>query len=142
MAKIETFPLGTGYSCTNLQIKNSLEFALSLTVSKIFSMFYFPLKCKRTPKVAKIEIFPLCIGYPCTALQVKNSLEITLSVTVFEIFTPFHFPLKCKMAAQSGENWNFSPRHRTLLYYPVVQKYSKLLYLLRFSRYSQFFIIR
>ena len=41
VAKIETFPMGTGYSCTTLRIKNSLEFTLSLTVSKIFSMFYF-----------------------------------------------------------------------------------------------------
>ena len=75
--------------------------------------------------MAKIEIFPLCIGYSCTTLWVKNSLEITLSLTVFEIFTLFHFPLKSKMAAKSGENWNFYPRHRTLLYYPVGQKFAR-----------------
>ena len=53
----------------------------------------------------------------------------------------FYIPLKSKMAAKSGENWNFSPLHRTLLYYPVGQKIrSKSLYLVRFSRYSQFFL--
>ena len=92
------------------------------------------------PKVGKIEIFPLFIGYPCTTLWIKNSLEIALSLTVFEIFTLshfplkseifeiftlFHFPLKSKMAAKSGENRNFSPRHRTLLYDPVDQKFTQ-----------------
>ena len=78
-------------------------------------MFYFPLNPRWPPKVAKIEIFPLCIGYSWTTLRVQNLLEISLSCTVFEIFTLFHFPLKSKMAAN-------------------------LLYLLRFSRYSHFFI--
>ena len=74
---------------------------------------------KRPPKVAKIDILPLCTGHSCTTLQVKNSLEIALSLMVFEIFTLFHFfPLKSKKAAKSGENWNLSPLHRTLLYYP------------------------
>ena len=110
-----------------------------------------------------------------------------------EIFTPFHFPQKSKMAAKSGENRNFSPLHRTLLYYLAGQNFarnrtncygfrdihtfsfsakiqdgrqkwrkskfypfaqdtlvlpcgskirSKSLYLLRFSRYSHFFIYR
>ena len=143
--------------------------------------------------MAKILILPLCTGHSCTTLRVKNSLEIALSLTVFEIFTFFHFPQKSKMAANSGENRNFTPSHRTLLYYPVGQKFarnrsisygfrdihifsftakiqdghqkwrkskfypfaqdtlvlpcgskirSKSLYLLRFSRYSHFFIFR
>ena len=104
MAKIEVFPLGTGYSCTNLHIKNSLEIALSLTISEIFSMFYFPLKSKMAAKSGKIEIFPQSTGYYYATLWVKNSLEIALSLKVFEIFTLFHFPLKSKMAAKSGEN--------------------------------------
>ena len=37
----------------------------------------------------------------------------------------FHFPLKSKMATKSGENWNFSPRHRILLHYPVGQKFAR-----------------
>ena len=40
-SKIEIFLLGTGYSCTSLRIKTSLEIALSLTVFDIFSMFIF-----------------------------------------------------------------------------------------------------
>ena len=35
----------------------------------------------------------------------------------------FHFPLKSKMAVKSGENWNFPPLYRILLYYPVGQKF-------------------
>ena len=142
---------------------------------------------------AKIKIFRLCTGHSCTTLRVKNSFEIALSLTVFEIFTLFHLPQKSKMAANSGENRNFSPFHRTLLYYPAGQKFAcnrsisygfrdihtfsfsakiqdgrqkwrksnffpfaqdtlvlphgskiclKSLYLLRFSRYSHFFIFR
>ena len=77
------------------------------------------------PKVAKIEIFPLCTGHSCTTLWVKNSLEIALSLTVFEISTLFYFPRKSKMAAESGENLNFPPLHRRLLYHPMGQKYTR-----------------
>ena len=69
--------------------------------------------------MAKIEIFSLCIGYSFATLWVKYSLKIALSLTISEIFTIFHFPLKSKMAAKSDKNWNFSPLHRILLYYPV-----------------------
>ena len=76
-------------------------------------------------KVAKIEFFFLRIGYSCTALWVKNSLKIALSLMVFQIFTLFHFPLKSKMAAKSGENLNFSPLYRILLFYPVGQIFAR-----------------
>ena len=119
VAKIEIFPLCTGDSCTTLEVKNLLKIAPSLTVFEILTLFYFPQNPKRLPKVAKIDILPLCTGHSCTTVQVKNSLEIALSLMVFEIFTLFHFfPLKSKKAAKSGENWNLSPLHRTLLYYP------------------------
>ena len=104
VAKIQIFPLLTGYSCTILWVKNLLEISLSLTVFEIFTLFHFPQKSKMAAKVAKIEIFPLCKGYSCTTLWVKNSLKITLSLMVFEIFMIFHFPLKSKMAAKSGDN--------------------------------------
>ena len=88
-----------------------------------FSIFRKNLKWP--PKVAKIDIFPLCTGHSCATLLVKNSLEIALSLTVLEIFTLFHFPQKSKMAAKSGENWNFTPLHRTLLYYLAGQKFAR-----------------
>ena len=81
--------------------------------------FIFSQNPRWPPKVAKIENFPLGIKYSCTTLWVKNSLKIALSLMVFEIFTLFHFLLKSKMAAESGENRNFSPLHRILVYYPV-----------------------
>ena len=42
-AKIQDdiFPLGTEYCCTTLWVKNSLKIAVSVTISKIFSMFIF-----------------------------------------------------------------------------------------------------
>ena len=127
--------------------------------------------------------------YPVAQKFAQNRSR--LSLTVFEIFTLFHLPQKSKMATKSGENPNFTPLHRTLLYYPAGQKFtqdhsisysfqdihtfsfsakiqdgrqkwqklklfafaqdtlalscgsklhSKLLYLLRFTRYSHFFI--
>ena len=42
-----------------------------------------------------------------------------------EIFTLFHFPQKSKMAAKIDENTNFTPLHRTLLHYPVGQKFAR-----------------
>ena len=50
VAKIKFFSICIGYSCTTLWVKNSLKIALSLTISKIFSMFYFPLKSKMATK--------------------------------------------------------------------------------------------
>ena len=50
-AKIEILPLCTGHSCTTLQVKNSLEIALSLMVFEIFTLFhFFPLKSKMAAK--------------------------------------------------------------------------------------------
>ena len=103
VAKIEIFPLCIGHSCTTLQVKNSLEIALSRTVFEMFTLFHFPQKSKGPPKVPKTEIFPLCKRPSCTTLWVKSSVEIALSLKVFEIFTFFYFPQKFKMAAKSGE---------------------------------------
>ena len=95
-----------------------------------YSHFFIYRKNPRWPsKVAKIQILPLCTGHSCTTLRVKNSLEITLSLMVFEIFTLFHLPQKSKMATKSGENPNFTPLHRTLLYYPVGQKFARNRYI-------------
>ena len=90
-----------------------------------YSLFIFRKNPRWPPKVAKIEIFRLCTGHSCTTLWGKTSLEIALSLTVFEIFTLFHLPQKSKMAAKSGENRNFSPFHRTLLYYHAGQKFAR-----------------
>ena len=125
VAKTEIFPLGTEYCCTTLRVKNSLEITLSLTISKIFSMFYFPLKSKMAAKSGENWNFsPLhrtLLYYPASQKVRYKSLYRT----VFKIFTLFHFPLKSKMAAKSGENWNFSPLYRILLYYPVGQKFAR-----------------
>ena len=96
-----------------------------LRFSRYWLFFIFRKNPRWPPKVVKIEIFLLCTGDSCTTLRVKNSLEIVLSLTVFEILTLFHFPQKSKMAVESGENWNFPPLHRRLLYHPVGQKFAR-----------------
>ena len=50
VAKIEIFPLLTGYPCTTLRVKNLLKLALSLTVFEIFTLFHFPKKTKMATK--------------------------------------------------------------------------------------------
>ena len=51
--KIETFLFCIEHSYTTLWVKNSLDITLSLTVSKIFAMLYFPLKSKMAAKSGK-----------------------------------------------------------------------------------------
>ena len=90
--------------------------------------------------MVKIEIFPLGIGYSCTILRVKNSLEITLSHTVFKIFT-LSFSAKIQDGRQKWRKLKFFPFAWDTLVLPYRSKIrSKSLYLLRFSRYSHFFI--
>ena len=104
MAKIEIFQFCIEYSAITLWVKNSVEIALSLTVSEILIFFVFRKNSRWPPKVAKIEFFQFHIEYSATTLWVKNSVEIALSLTVSKILTFFVFPQKFKMAAKSGEN--------------------------------------
>ena len=99
------FQIHIEYSSTTIRVKNSVQIALSLTVSEILTFWGFPQKSKMAAKSGKkIEIFQFCIGYFAITLQVKNSVQIALSVTVSEIFRFFVFPQKSKMAAKSGKN--------------------------------------
>ena len=102
MAKIEIFQFCIEYFPTTLWVKNSVQIALSLTVSEILR--FFRKNSRWPPKVAKIETFQFCIEYFPTTLWVKNSVQIALSLTVSEILRFFRFSQKFKMAAKSGEN--------------------------------------
>ena len=104
MAKIEIFQFHIEYSATTLRVKNSIEIALSVTVSEILIFFVFRKNSRWPPKVAKIETFQFCIEYFPTTMRVKISVEMALSLTVSEILTFFVFLQKFKMAAKSGEN--------------------------------------
>ena len=104
MAKIEIFQFCIEYFPTTLWVKNSVQIALSLTVSEMLRFFVFRKNSRWPPKVAKIEIFQFCIEYFPTTLWVKNSVQIALSLTVSEILRFFRFSQKFKMAAKSGEN--------------------------------------
>ena len=105
MAKIETFQFFIEHFPTTLWVKNSVQIALSLTVSEILRFFRFFAKIQDgRQKWRKFEIFQFCIEYFSTTLWVKNSVEIALSLTVSEILIFFVFLQKFKMAAKSGEN--------------------------------------
>ena len=52
-------------------VKNSIEIALSLTVSEIFTIFYFSLKFKMAAINGKNLYFPFCSEYYCAAIQLK-----------------------------------------------------------------------
>ena len=141
MAKTQIFPLGTEYCCTTMRVKNSLEIALSLTISKIFSLFYFPLKSKMAAKSSENSNFPplhrTLLYYPAGQKVCSKSLYLVW----FSRYSLFRFPLKSKMAAKGVENLNFAPLQWILLYYPAGQKFARnrsILYC--YSRYSHFFI--
>ena len=139
--KLNFFPLCIGYSCTTLPVKIRLKTIYLLRFSRYSHIFIFRKNPRWPPKVAKIEFFPLCIGYSCTALRVKNSLEIALSLTVFEIFTLFRFPAKIQNGRQKWRKLKFFPlciRSSCTTCGSKIR--SKSLYLLRFSRYSHFFV--
>ena len=102
--EIEIFQFHIEYSLHTLWVKNSVQIALSLTVSEILIFFVFRKNSRWPPKVAKIEFFQFHIEYSPITLWVKNSVEIALSLTVSKILTFFVFPQKFKMAAKSGEN--------------------------------------
>ena len=74
--------------------------------------------------MAKIEIFPFCIGPSCTTLRVKNWHEITISYGSRDIYT-FAFSAEIQDGCQKWRKLKFSPLHRTLLYYPVGQKFAQ-----------------
>ena len=104
------------------------KFARNRSISYGFrdiDTFLFSAKIQHGRQKWRKSIFFPFAQDTCATLLVKNSFEIALSLTVLEIFTLFHFPQKSKMAAKSGENWNFTPLHRTFLYYLAGQKFAR-----------------
>ena len=92
MAKIEIFQFCIEYFPTTLRVKNSVQIALSLTVSEILRFFSFFAKIQDgRQKWRKLKFFEFCIEYFATTLWVKNSVQIALSLTVSEILIFFVF---------------------------------------------------
>ena len=104
--EIEIFQVHIEYSLHTLWVKNSVEIALSLTVSEILT-FVFPQKFKMAAKVAKIEIFQLHIEYSTTTMRVKISIKMALSLTVSEILTFFCFSAKIQDGRQRWRKLKF-----------------------------------
>ena len=107
MAKIEIFQFCIEYSTTTLWVKNSVEIALSLTVSEILTFLFFRKNSRWPPKVAKIEIFQLHIEYSTTTMRVKISVKMALSLTVSEILRFFSFFAKIQDGRQKWRKLKF-----------------------------------
>ena len=107
MAKIEIFQFCIKYFATTLWVKNSVEIALSLTVSEILIFFVFRKNSRWPPKVAKIETFQLHIEYSTTTMQVKISVKMALSLTVSEILTFLCFSAKIQDGRQKWRKLKF-----------------------------------
>ena len=105
----QSFPLGTEYCCTTLRVKNSLKIALSLTISKIFSMFYFPLKSKMASKSDKNWNFSpfnrTPLYYPTGQKFARNR---SISYGFWNIHT-FSFSAKIQDGRQKWRKFKFFP---------------------------------
>ena len=111
-----------------------------LRFSRYSHFFIFRKNPRWPPKVAKIEIFPLCMGHSSNTLRVENSLEIALSHGFRDIHT-FSFSAKFQDGHQKWRKLNFFAfAWDTLAMHRGSKIRSKSLDLLRFSRYSHFFI--
>ena len=125
MAKIEFFQFHIEYSATTLWVKNSVEIALSLTVSKILTFFVFPQKFKMAAKSGEnwnFSILYRILSYYPTGQKFCPNRSISYGFWDVKIFS---FSQKFKMAAKSGENWIFSISHRILCYNPTGQKFCR-----------------
>ena len=105
--KLNFFQFHIEYSATTLWVKNSVEIALSLTVSEMLRFFVFHKNSRWPPKVAKIEIFQLHIEYSTTTMRVKISVTMALSLTVSEILTFFCFSAKIQDGRQKWRKLKF-----------------------------------
>ena len=94
----------------------AMDLGLKNTKQAIFRLYRSAITHLRQPsKSTKTRPLPWYLS-PAAHYRGRNTFS--------EISTLFHFSQKSKMAAKSGENQNFSPFHRTLLYYPVGQKFA------------------
>ena len=113
MAKIEIFQFCIEYFATTLWVKNSVEIALSLTVSEILIYFFFFAKIQDgRQKWRKLIFFQFHIEYSATTLRVKNSVEIALSLTVSEILT-FFVVVKYYSVSKRGTTAKSNPKQAT-----------------------------
>ena len=123
MATIEFFQFYIEYSATTLRVKNSVEIALSLTVSNILTFLVFPQKFKMAAKSCEnwnfLILYRILFDYPVSQKFCPNR---SISYGFWDLIF-FCFSQKFKMAAKSGENWNFSILYRILSYYPTGQKF-------------------
>ena len=125
MAKIEIFQFCREYSATTLRLKNSVEIALSLTISEILIFFVFSQKFKMAAKSGEKWNFSILYRILCYyPMGKKFCRNRSISYGFWDI-NIFCFSQKFKMAAKSGENWIFSISHRILCYNPTGKKFCR-----------------
>ena len=135
--KIQILALCKGHSCTTLRVKNSLEIAVSLTVFEIFTLFHFPQKSKMAAKSGENRNFTpfhwTLLYYPVGQKFAQNR---SISYDFRDIHT-FSFSAKIQDGRQKWRKLKFYPFGQDTIVLPCGSKIrSKLLYLLRFARYS------
>ena len=125
MAKIEIFQFCIEYFPTTLWVKNSVQIAISLTVSEILRFFHFSQKFKMAAKSGENWNFSILNRILCYyPMGQKFCRNRSISYGFWDI-NIFCFSQKFKMAAKSGENWIFSISHRILCYNPTGQKFCR-----------------
>ena len=92
MAKIENFQFCTEYSSTTLWVKNSVEIALSLTVSEILRFFHFSQKFKMAAKSGEnwnFSILYRILSYYPTGQKFCPNRSISYGFWYIKIFFVF-----------------------------------------------------
>ena len=126
MAKIEIFQFCIEYFPTTLRVKNSVQIALSLTVSEILRFFRFSQKFKMAAKSGENWNFSILYRILCYyPMGQKFCRNRSISYGFWNINIFCFFLQKFKMAAKSGENWIFSISHSILCYNPMGQKFCR-----------------
>ena len=123
IVKIEIFHIVYLYSFNNLQFKNSIEIALSLTVFEIFAIFCFPQKFKMAAKnwkqfLSNKKHLPL----PCGSKIRSKSLYL-LRFSRYLRFSVFR--KNSRWPQKIEKNRKFWYLLRSILYCPVGQKFDR-----------------
>ena len=143
VSKIENFQFCTEYSSTTLWVKNCVEIALSLTVSEILRFFRFSQKIKMAAKSGEnwnFSILYRILWYYPMGQKFCPNRSISYGFWDIQIFSFF---AKIQDGRQKWRKLQFFNFVQNTFLLPCESKIlSKSLYLLRFVRYSDFFVFR
>ena len=142
VAKIEIFPSYIDWYWYVL-VKISLKITLSLAVSEIFTIFYFPLKSKMAEVSCENWYFSLfnwgTLVLPCGSKMQSKSLYLLWFLRYFHFFI-FHWNLRWPSYVVKIESFPFSIRHLCTTLW--IKKSLEIALSLKVSEIFTFFIFR